>query len=90
MFESRKRNIVHTETIDVGSVAADAEVEVAVTIPNLGTPEGVAVVSAPSLESGLVATAYISGANEVTIRVSNVTESPIDPASQDFTVAVIL
>lgn len=93
LYESSKRAILHTETIDVGSISANAEVEVAVTLPagmDVPATGAVAVVSAPSLETGGVATAYVSAANEVTLRVSNVTEIALDPASQDYTFAIIL
>lgn len=87
MPESRKRAILATATLDFDSIAANDDDEETVTVggAQLG---GVVAVSAPSLDSGLVATAYVSAAETVTVRVSNVTVGAIDAASQDFHLAV--
>ena len=77
-----------SSTTDVASIAANAEQEFNITVNGANTGS-VVVVSAPSLESGGVATGYVSAADTVTVRVSNVTEIALDPASQTFYVAVI-
>jgi hypothetical protein len=77
-----------SQTEDVASISANAEQEFTVTVTGARTGN-VALVSAPSLESGGVATAYVSAADTVTVRVSNVTEGALNPASQTFYVAVI-
>lgn len=87
MPESHKRAILATATLDFGSVSAndDAELTASVGGAQLGS---VVAVSAPSLDSGLVASGYVSAAETVTVRVSNVTVGAIDPASQDFLISV--
>ena len=77
-----------SSTTDVASISANAEQEFTISVPGANTGSVVAV-SAPSLETGGVATAYVSAADTVTVRVSNVTEVSLDPASQTFYVAVL-
>ena len=91
MAESAKRAILHTATLDFGSIAANTTAEATVTLPaNMNVRTGAVVsVSAPSLEAGLVATGYVSAANEVKVRVGNVTVGAVDPASQAFYLAVV-
>lgn len=86
-METGKRLIRTTATLDLASVGAAGEIDTAVSVPGaeLGN---VAMVSAPSLESGLVASAFVSDAGEVTVRVSNVSAGGVDPAEQDFHIAV--
>lgn len=88
--ETRKRAIIHSATLDLASVGAGAEIDTAVTLPASADVKvgDVAVVNAPALEAGLVATASVTGDNEVTIRVTNVTGLGVDPASQDFHIVI--
>lgn len=88
MTESRKRAILHSAAIDVASVAAGGENEVTQAVNGVATGD-VVVVSAPDLEAGLVATAYASAVNQITLRVSNVSAGAVDPASQTYYFAVI-
>jgi hypothetical protein len=87
-METGKRLILHTEAdLVIASVAAGAEIDTAITVVG-AEPGHVAMVSAPSLEGGLIASAFVSDVDEVTIRVSNVSAGGVDPADQDFIVAV--
>lgn len=90
MVESSKRAILHQETLDLASVGTGAEIDTAVTIPGvLNQGHEVVIVSAPSLEAGLVATGFVSDVDEVTVRVSNVSAAGVDPAEQAFNIAVL-
>lgn len=87
MPETGKRLILHTENLDLASVGAQGEIDTAVAV--IGAKLGhIAMVSAPSLEAGLIASAFVSAADEVTVRVSNITGVGVDPAAQDFHIAV--
>lgn len=89
MPESFKRAILHTETLDLASVGGQGEIDTAVTVAGvLNQGHEVVAVSAPALESGLVATGMVTDVDEVTVRVTNVTGVGVDPASQDFNIAV--
>lgn len=50
--------------------------------------EEVSVTSADGLEPGIIAQAWVSAANTVSIVLSNITTSPINPASHVFTVSL--
>jgi hypothetical protein len=47
-----------------------------------------AYVNAQSLEANLQATAAVTAANTVTVRVANISAGSIDPASQSYLVRV--
>jgi hypothetical protein len=90
VIESSKRAILHTATLDLASVGSGAEIDTAVTVPGvMNRGHEVVVVSAASLESGLVASGFVSDVDEVTVRVSNVSGVGVDPAEQAFNIAVI-
>jgi len=81
---------VKTPTLDFGTVGAGADVELTTFVNGVfNTGDEIVVVSAPTLETGLVASGYVSNVNQVTIRVSNVTVGAIDPADQQYNLAVI-
>lgn len=90
MPESFKRAILHSETLDLASVGTGAEIDTAVAVPGVANHgHEVVVVSAPSLESGLTASGFVSDVGEVTVRVSNVSGVGVDPAEQQFNIAVL-
>lgn len=86
-METGKRLILHTATLDLASVGSQGEIDTAVTVVG-AKPGHVAMVSAPALEAGLIASAFVSDLDEVTIRVSNVTGVGVDPDEQDFNIVV--
>ena len=89
-MRSSKRAIVQSTTLDYTSVAAQSDVELTMTVNGVfNTGDEIVVVSAPALETGLVASGYVSDVDQVTIRVTNITADAKDPASQDFNVAII-
>ncbi len=75
-------------SLNFPEVAAAGQQEL--TIAVAGAAAGDAVVLAPpaALEAGLVATGRVSAANTVTVRVSNITAEPIDPAAATWGVRV--
>ncbi len=90
MAQSSKRATIESTTLEFTPIAAQSDAELTMTVNGVfNTGDEIVVVSAPVLEAGLMATGYVSATDEVTIRVSNVTAGAIDPAEQDFNVAVI-
>jgi hypothetical protein len=82
--------IKNTVTIDVGSVAANNELDVVTAIANVSTTGAVSVSPAVSLPAGLIiAWARVSSAGNITIRYRNVTGAAIDPPSTGYFIAVI-
>ena len=88
--ESEKRAIWFTQTLDIGSIAAATTLDVDIT--ELNVPAGAAVVPVPpaTLEANvIVAGAWADADGSVKLRVGNPTAGAIDPASADWSFAVI-
>jgi hypothetical protein len=73
LFESYKRAIKHSATVDLSAVGASGVATASVSLPAgaIADVGDIVMVNAPSLESGLVASAYMSAANTITLKVSN-------------------
>lgn len=78
-----------SSSLDFGSISAasQASIEVTVTGAAVGDEVIMALPAAPA--AGLVFNAFVSAANTVTIRASNITASPVDPAAATYGVIVI-
>ncbi|MBL0145107.1 MAG: hypothetical protein IPP48_04490 [Chitinophagaceae bacterium] len=71
--------------IDVGSIAANSELDVLVTIANISAFTAVSVSPSADIEAGVsIEWARVSAANTVKIRFRNNTGLAIDPASQTY------
>ncbi len=81
------KNVV---TIDVGSVAANNELDVVTAVAGVSTVGAVSVSPAINLPAGIIiAWARVSSPGNITIRYRNVTGSAIDPPSISYIIAVI-
>lgn len=69
------------------AAASQASSEITVTGAAVGDEVILSLPAAPA--AGLVFNAFVSSANTVTIRASNITASPIDPASATYGVIVV-
>lgn len=90
-MESRKRAILASASLDFGSITAGATAELTIDFPSgsdVAAGDVVACGPPSDLDAGLVATCYISAANEATIRLHNTTGGAIDPADSVWNVAV--
>ena len=82
--------IKNTVTIDVGSVAANSELDVVAAVANVSTTGVVSISPAANLPAGIIiAWARVSSAGNITIRYRNVTGSAIDPPSISYFIAVV-
>lgn len=79
---------IKSTTVDAGSVSANSYLDVnIVTSFKPAKVNDIFLVVAPSLEGGLViGPGIVTTAGTVTARLTNVTGSPINPASQTFIV----
>lgn len=79
---------ITTSTLDFGSIAAAASADLTITVTgaSTGDPVSLSLPSAPA--AGIVFNTFVSAANTVTVRASNITGSPVDPASASYTVQV--
>lgn len=71
-------------TLDFGSISAQTCAELTITVTGANTGDNVALGPPSSIEAGLSWSGYVSAANTVTVRLCNVTGSPIDPASASW------
>ena len=82
------RGFNNAATLDFGSVAAQAQAGLTVTIS--GVRSGDAVQVTPTTDvSGIVFTGVVTEANKVTVYAKNFSAGAIDPASQVFRILVI-
>lgn len=74
--------------LDFPSVAAGATATLTVTVPGaaVGDDARVSFLAAP--QAGLIFTAWVSDADEVTVRAENVTAGAVDAASATYRVVV--
>jgi len=88
LTESGKRAILGSASLDFGSIAAGATAELTITLNGVAAGDVVSMGPPLDLDAGLMATAYCSAANTVTIRLHNTTVGAIDPADSVWNVAV--
>jgi hypothetical protein len=81
--------ISNSATLDFGSINAGATAELTITVTGAATGDTVQLAPPAALEAGLVATGFVSAANTVTVRLANITGSPIDPASATWGAVVL-
>ena len=76
-----------TVSVDLPSINANATADVAITVTGIGTSDRlVEVIPAAALDHGLVVQRiWVSGANTVTARISNLTAGAIDAAAANWT-----
>ncbi|MBK7308876.1 MAG: hypothetical protein IPI88_18935 [Chitinophagaceae bacterium] len=83
--------IKSTQNIDVGSIPANSELDITVTVASANTSNSAVFVSPEAdIEAGVViAWARVSAANTVKIRFRNTTGSAIDPAAINYVISVL-
>lgn len=87
-YEIPRSQIAIAAVRDFPSIAAGGQQEL--TVACVGAVGDTVLLGPPAaLEAGLVATARVTATNTVTIRLSNITASAIDPASASWTVRVL-
>ena len=74
---------------DFASIAAGASASTTLTITNATSGDIVLLGFSSAPEAGLIWDSYVSAANTITIRATNVSALAIDPASRNYNVAVI-
>jgi len=76
------------EDIDPGEVAANATLDVVVTVADAIGTECVHVCPVTELEDGLSVSVVLVAAGEITLRWMNCTAAPINPASNDYRIGL--
>lgn len=83
ILEAMQGRFTRSPVVDVGNVTAGSSVDTTVECLSADVGDRVTV-QADALEVGLIARAWVSADREITLRLSNVTGSDINPASQTF------
>lgn len=78
-----------TASLDFGSIGAAAQAGLTITVTGAAVGDEVVMALPAAPAAGLVFNAFVSAANTVTIRASNITASPVDPAAATYGVIVI-
>ena len=76
-------------SLDFGSINAASQAGLTITVTGAAVGDEVIMALPAAPAAGLVFNAFVSAANTVTIRASNITVSPIDPAAATYGVIVI-
>lgn len=85
----KTKDLTAVADLDFASVAAAASVDLTITVPNAAVNDAVALGSPSASVAGLVYQAFVSAADTVTVRATNITAAAIDPASATFRATVI-
>lgn len=78
-----------TASLNYGSISAASQADLTITVTGAAVGDEVVMALPAAPAAGLVFNAFVSAANTVTIRASNITASPIDPAAATYGVIVI-
>lgn len=80
--------VAATATLDFGSISAGASADLTITVTGAAVGDKVAPGLPSSPAAGIVFNYFVSAADTVTVRATNVTGSPVDPASASYSVEV--
>ena len=83
------KGLTNTATLDFNSIASKQSGELTVSVPNTTTGSSCNCTPMGSIENGLKWSCYVSAANTVVVRLSNITAAAIDPVSKSWKVNVI-
>lgn len=75
-------------SLDFGSIAAAASAELTIAVAGAAVGDSVALALPAAPTAGLVFQAFVSAANTVTLRATNITAGAIDPAAASYGVTV--
>jgi hypothetical protein len=76
-------------SLDFSSISAGAQASLTITVTGAAVGDEVIMALPAAPAAGLVFNAFVSAANTVTIRASNISGSPVDAAAATYGVIVI-
>jgi hypothetical protein len=76
-------------SLNFGSIGAADQADLTITVSGAAVGDEVVMALPAAPAAGLIFNAFVSAANTVTIRASNITAAPVDPAAATFGVIVI-
>lgn len=75
-------------SLDFPSISAVSQADLTITVAGAAVGDEVAMALPAAPTAGIVFNAFVSAANTVTIRASNITASPVNPAAATYGVLV--
>lgn len=87
--ETGKARLAATAALNFGSISAAASVDLTITVPGAAVTDSVALGLPAAPTAGIVFNGFVSAAGTVTVRATNITASPVDPASATYRATVI-
>jgi hypothetical protein len=78
-----------TATLDFGSIAAAASEDLTITVTGAAANHSVSLGLPTAPAAGIIFQGFVSAADTVTVRATNITGSPVDPGSATYRVTVI-
>jgi hypothetical protein len=76
-------------SLNFGSIGAAAQADLTITIAGAAVGDEVIMALPAAPTAGIIFNAFVSAANTVTIRASNITAAPVDPAEATYGAIVI-
>jgi hypothetical protein len=76
-------------SLNFGSIGAAAQADLTITVTGAAAGDEVIMALPAAPAAGIVFNAFVSAANTVTIRASNITAASVDPAAATYGVIVI-
>jgi hypothetical protein len=77
-----------TATLDFGSIASLASADLTITVTGAAVGDAVHLGLPAAPTAGIVFNSFVSAANTVTVRATNITAAPVDPASATYRAVV--
>ncbi|WP_205010657.1 hypothetical protein [Nitrosomonas oligotropha] len=87
--EVGKARLTATATLDFGSINAAASADLTITVAGAAVNDSVSLGLPAAPTAGIMFRGFVSAANTVTVRATNITGSPVDPASATYRATVI-
>lgn len=78
-----------TASLNFGSIATTASADLTITVAGAAVGDYVTLALPAAPAAGIVFNAFVSAANTVTVRATNVTADAVDPAAATYGVLVI-
>ncbi|MBP9100482.1 MAG: hypothetical protein KBF68_03705 [Nitrosomonas sp.] len=87
--EVSKACLTATAALNFASIAAAASEDLTITVAGAAVGDSVSLGLPAAPTAGIVFNAFVSAANTVTVRATNITAAPVDPASATYRATVI-
>lgn len=86
--EDKRANLTATAALNFGAIAAAASADLTITVPGAAVGDSVSMGLPAAPAAGLTFNAFVSAADTVTIRASNITAAPVDADAATYRATV--